>query len=52
MFNKTILSKMYVSIYCFYNSTSLVSGISRKRLIYGPMLTETFLVILVCSFHP
>jgi hypothetical protein len=27
-------------------------AISRKRFICGPMLTETFLLILVCSFHP
>jgi hypothetical protein len=26
-------------------------AISRKRFICGPMLTETFLLILVCSFH-
>jgi hypothetical protein len=27
-------------------------AVSRKRFICGPMLTETFLLILVCSFHP
>jgi hypothetical protein len=59
MFNKTILSKMYV---LFYVSTLVLPqsvadlnikyAISRERFICGPMLTETFLLIVVCSFYP